>query len=212
MRGFSVLNAVFLSGLLLGVRVMVAGVERGVSAGQPIVRARWAMLAGAATLSGFVGSALTRTGAMGAASWGLVVVSALVGAWSARSLVRRAAAMPVSDHEFDPRFQLQGVPALVVQAIPADGDGGQHRVLVESGVEGGRVIVRVSDSGPGIPPDVLPRIFDPFFTTKPVGSGMGLGLAIVHRIVEEHLGSISTQNAAGACFVLELPRSTNTIS
>ena len=123
MRGFSPLNAVFLAGLLLGVRVMVAGVERGVSTGQSIVRARWAVLAGAATLSGFVGSVLTRTGAAGAASWSLVVVSALLGAWSARSLVRRAAAMPVSDHEFDPRFQLQGVPAMVVQAIPADGDG-----------------------------------------------------------------------------------------
>lgn len=123
MRGFSLFNAVFLAGLLLSVRVMVAGVERGVSTGQSVVRARWAMLAGAATLGGFVGSVLTRTGVPDIVLWGSVLSGVLVGAWSARSLVRRAAAMPVSDHESDPRFELQGVPATVVQAIPADGDG-----------------------------------------------------------------------------------------
>lgn len=138
MRGFSLLNVIFLAGLLLSVRVMVAGVERGVSAGQSIVRARWAMLAGAATLGGFVGSIVARTTVTSLTLWGSVFVSALIGAWSARSLVRRAAAMPVSDHEFDPRYELQGVPATVVQAIPADGDG---LVRLPSGVVPGDVAI-----------------------------------------------------------------------
>lgn len=138
MRGFSGWNVVFLAGLLLSVRVMVAGVERGISAGQSLVRARWAMLAGAATLSGFVGSVLTRSATVGATLWASVLISVLIGTWSARSLVRRAAAMPVSDHEFDPRFELQGVPATVVQAIPAHGDG---LVRLPSGVVPGDVAI-----------------------------------------------------------------------
>ncbi|PYN50066.1 MAG: hypothetical protein DMD94_27420, partial [Candidatus Rokuibacteriota bacterium] len=48
----------------------------------------------------------------------------------------------------------------------------------------------VSDSGPGIRPEVLPRIFEPFFTTKPIGEGTGLGLSISFRIVEAHGGRI----------------------
>ncbi|MES3035034.1 MAG: hypothetical protein V4813_13630 [Gemmatimonadota bacterium] len=138
MRGFSPWNVVFLAGLLLSVRVMVAGVERGVSAGQTLVRSRWAMLAGAATLSGFIGSLLARSGSRGVVFWASALASVLIGAWSARILVRRAAAMPVSDHEFDPRFELQGVPALVVQAIPADGDG---LVRLPSGVVPGDVAI-----------------------------------------------------------------------
>lgn len=68
--------------------------------------------------------------------------------------------------------------------------------------------IRVSDDGPGIPADILPRIFDPFFTTKDVGKGMGLGLSIVFQIVEEHGGCISAASEAGrgATFVMRLPQ------
>jgi len=122
-QGYSPFNFVFLAGLLFSVRVMVRGVERRASPGDAIVRTRWAMLAGALTLSGFVGSVLVRldlsTGL--AATWS--IGAAVLGATSARVLVRRAVAMPVSDHEFDPRFELQGVPAIVIQPIPANGDG-----------------------------------------------------------------------------------------
>lgn len=123
MRGFSLFNLLFLGGLLLSVRVMVAGVERGVAAGQSIVRARWAMLAGATTLAGFTGSVLVRLGQSLGITWMAVGLAAVAGMWSAAFLVRRAAAMPVSDHEFDPRYELQGVPATVVAPIPADGEG-----------------------------------------------------------------------------------------
>jgi signal transduction histidine kinase len=69
------------------------------------------------------------------------------------------------------------------------------------------IAVSVSDTGPGIPRDILPKIFDPFFTTKPVGDGTGLGLAICHKIVEEHNGSIDVESEAGrgATFIIRLP-------
>jgi len=72
---------------------------------------------------------------------------------------------------------------------------------------GQTVRLTIDDSGPGIPPDVLPRIFDPFFTTKDVGEGTGLGLAITYGIVQEHGGTIQASNApgGGARFTIELP-------
>jgi two-component system sensor histidine kinase PilS (NtrC family) len=85
---------------------------------------------------------------------------------------------------------------------PQEGPGGGRN---EEG-EGSWVELGVSDAGPGIPTETLDRIFDPFFTTKP--GGTGLGLATVHRIVEEHGGSIRVQSAAGkgTSFHVRLPR------
>lgn len=74
-------------------------------------------------------------------------------------------------------------------------------IVIERGPpgEGGEPTVRyvVSDTGPGIPRDVVPRIFDPFFSTKPVGHGTGLGLSISHGIVVDHGGSIRYVSRAG---------------
>src|SRR5207247_941622 len=65
----------------------------------------------------------------------------------------------------------------------------------------------VSDNGPGIGPDILPRIFEPFFTTKPVGQGTGLGLSISYRIIEAHAGRLWAERAVGhgATLIVELP-------
>lgn len=69
------------------------------------------------------------------------------------------------------------------------------------------VIIEVEDDGPGIPESLRSQIWDPFWTTKSEGEGTGLGLAVVHGIVEDHGGSISLENAprSGARFVIHLP-------
>jgi len=59
------------------------------------------------------------------------------------------------------------------------------------------VVTEVQDSGTGLPDAVRPKVFDPFFTTKPVGTGTGLGLSVVRKIVDLHGGSIEIQNAPG---------------
>jgi CheY-like chemotaxis protein len=65
----------------------------------------------------------------------------------------------------------------------------------------------VRDTGAGIPADVLPHIFDPFFTTKPVGQGVGLGLAQVYGIIQQHGGTVevSSEPGAGTTFSIYLP-------
>ncbi|MBL8719860.1 MAG: PAS domain S-box protein [Myxococcales bacterium] len=67
--------------------------------------------------------------------------------------------------------------------------------------------IRVEDDGVGMTPEVLERIFDPFFTTKPVGQGTGLGLAVVHGIVQEHGGTITVESTPnrGTVFSILLP-------
>jgi len=69
------------------------------------------------------------------------------------------------------------------------------------------VVVRISDTGPGIPLDIRTKIFDPFFTTKPIGEGSGLGLDIVRKIVAKHDGKIAVESemGKGSTFIVYLP-------
>ena len=92
------------------------------------------------------------------------------------------------------------------------GDSAQNVIRVRAATEGeGQVVVQVSDTGPGIPPEILDRIFDPFFTTKPVG-GTGLGLWICQGIVTSLGGQITAESrpGEGATFRVVLPAASPT--
>src|SRR6202035_1068379 len=101
---------------------------------------------------------------------------------------------------------LMNLIATARHAIEEQGRGGTIRIKTRRIAEK-RVLLEVSDDGPGIPQPIQARIFDPFFTTKPAGVGTGLGLAIVLRIVREHGGRLHlTSNLGqGTAFSIELP-------
>ncbi len=58
------------------------------------------------------------------------------------------------------------------------------------------VLIKIRDTGPGIPQEKIHRIFEPFFTTQPTGEGTGLGLSVVDRIVQLHRGHIQVENVS----------------
>lgn len=89
----------------------------------------------------------------------------------------------------------QVVINLVMNAIQAMGNGGT--LLIKAEQEGDRGIITVADTGPGIPPEILPRIFDPFFTTKSAGEGTGLGLYVSSCLMEAIGGSITVNSSLG---------------
>ncbi len=99
---------------------------------------------------------------------------------------------------------------LMVNAIEAmdQRQVSEREVRVRTSTDGdGRPVIEVSDTGSGIPPELVERIFDPFFTTKPDGRNTGLGLAICHRLVVEAGGEITVDTAPGrgSTFRLTLP-------
>jgi len=95
---------------------------------------------------------------------------------------------------------------LVDNAADAMGGRGAIDIYADPTDEGG-IRVRICDTGPGVPPDVLPRLFEPFFTTKAPGVGTGLGLHITHNVVARHGGRIEVvpNEGGGTCFVVTLP-------
>ncbi len=106
----------------------------------------------------------------------------------------------------------QVVINLIQNALLALPDA-EHAVRVSTSLdpESGHVLIRVSDEGSGIPPEISDRIMEPFFTTRLERGGTGLGLAISSSIVKEHGGSIefTSQPGAGATFTVRLCRAAN---
>ena len=99
--------------------------------------------------------------------------------------------------------------AHAISAAAGDDLAARGKITIETRCDGEWVEIRISDTGTGIPQDVVDRIFDPFFTTKEVGKGSGQGLAIARSVVEEHhCGEIlvETEPGSGTTFVLRLPR------
>jgi len=94
---------------------------------------------------------------------------------------------------------------LFINSADAMPDGGDLKIT--AGIEDDRMILRVEDTGPGIPSEIVDKVFDSFFTTKPTGTG--LGLSICYRIVTDHGGSITigerSGNASGTCVTITLP-------
>jgi signal transduction histidine kinase len=120
------------------------------------------------------------------------------------------------EKQVDPAIRIKGFAGQIdqvfmnlitnaAQAIGARERGGT--IHIAAAPHNGEVEVTLADDGPGIPPEVIPRIFDPFFTTKDVGEGSGLGLSIVHGIVERHGGRITVQSrlGEGTTFRVTLP-------
>ncbi|OGO98299.1 MAG: ATPase [Curvibacter sp. RIFCSPHIGHO2_12_FULL_63_18] len=100
----------------------------------------------------------------------------------------------------------QVVLNLIVNAAHAMGPE-RGVITLRSGQQEDKVWFEVSDTGSGIPKEVLPRIFDPFYTTKPIGKGTGLGLSLSYGIVQKHNGSIDVQTemGKGTTFRVTLP-------
>ena len=99
----------------------------------------------------------------------------------------------------------QVIIALATNAVDAMPGGGVLKII--SRRNGKSVVVEVSDSGVGIPPENVAKIFEPFFTTKEVGEGTGLGLAVCYGILTEHGGSLDVQSTVGVgtTFTISLP-------
>lgn len=118
--------------------------------------------------------------------------------------------------DFAGRPEIHCTPALLNQVVmnvlgnAADAmpESGTITIVTESTPD--TDLIRISDTGPGIPESLREKIFEPFFTTKPVGAGTGLGLAIAYSVVQAHSGSLTVETAqgGGACFVIGIPRQT----
>lgn len=111
---------------------------------------------------------------------------------------------PVYVHA-DPDQMSQVFMNLFINALHAMPEGGTLRIAVERVNNHVRAVV--ADTGHGISPDHLPKIFNPFFTTKEAGKGTGLGLTVVHTIIQEHGGTIAVESelGKGTTFTITLP-------
>jgi iron only hydrogenase large subunit-like protein len=107
-------------------------------------------------------------------------------------------------HAVDADQMRQVFDNIIANSVEATGGSGSIRI--ESEEEMGEFRVAISDSGPGIPEEILSKLFTPFFTTKPPGKGTGLGLAVCYGIVKMHGGSIQAGNRpeGGAFFEIRV--------
>jgi signal transduction histidine kinase len=119
--------------------------------------------------------------------------------------------------QFDGNQMMQVMTNLLENGVHATPPGGTVTISLDeadltpppdTGLKAGRyVVVRVHDTGVGIPPDNLGRVFEPFFTTKDTGEGTGLGLSVAQGIVRDHEGwiAVESQRGQGSVFSVYLP-------
>ncbi|MDQ3364703.1 MAG: PAS domain S-box protein [Myxococcota bacterium] len=98
---------------------------------------------------------------------------------------------------------------LVVNAAQSirEGDAEHNEIRIETRLDGMRAVIEITDTGMGIPPEIVGRIFDAFFTTKAIGVGTGLGLAICQRIITDMAGELTVRSelGKGTTFSVALP-------
>jgi two-component system cell cycle sensor histidine kinase/response regulator CckA len=124
-----------------------------------------------------------------------------------QTLVQLDLADDLPNVEADPQLLEQAIINLVVNARDASLTGAIVKIRTGLVADGGAVFVEVADSGTGMSPDIAERAFDPFFTTKDIGSGTGLGLAMVHGAVEQMGGrtKLETTEGEGTSVMIQLP-------
>jgi two-component system C4-dicarboxylate transport sensor histidine kinase DctB len=95
---------------------------------------------------------------------------------------------------------------LISNAADAVEEQAVREIVLSARKKGGKILINVSDNGPGVTEAIKDRIFDPFYSTKGVGKGLGLGLSISYNIVKDFGGqlSVSNQPSGGAVFTVEL--------
>lgn len=100
---------------------------------------------------------------------------------------------------------------IILNAAQANGDEGIIEISTGFDKQANEVVIRITDSGPGIPPDVIDKIFEPFFTTKEPGKGTGLGLAVCNSLIQQHGGTIAVEKTSekGTTFAIRLPVKTH---
>ncbi len=91
----------------------------------------------------------------------------------------------------------QALIAIFINAVEAMSKGGTLKVQTTSLPDDQRLQIAVTDTGHGIPDEVLPLVFEPFYTTKSEGAGTGLGLSVAYGVVKRHGGEISVQSEVG---------------
>jgi two-component system NtrC family sensor kinase len=124
----------------------------------------------------------------------------------AKVVIARRLDPGLGDVALDTNLMHQVIVNLLVNAAQAMPDGGVITVETAASTDRARALLRVSDTGPGIAPEVRSRLFEPFFTTK--SQGTGLGLAVAWGIVQRHHGTLSfaSEPGKGTTFTVELPR------
>lgn len=98
----------------------------------------------------------------------------------------------------------QAIYNLVINSLQITSFNATIRISTEDSSHADECVITVTDSGPGIPEEILGRLFEPFVSGR--REGTGLGLSIVRRIIEAHGGEIAASNAPGARFTITLPR------